>query len=235
MRCVVEACCLCALVVSAAFGQSDRGAITGTVTDSSGAVVVGAKVRAENADTHNVLETVATDTGNFTLAQVPVGTWDVAVEAAGFKRFSSLKNRIEVAQTIRVDVRLEVGANTESVVVEAQAVAIRTEDANVTTTVGNQLFVELPIQWTNGFYGNQAVRNPLSVAQIMPGMSGGTSYFASQGLTAGGSSINGMVPGTFKALVDGQDSTNLYTPAFFFYQQPSVESLEEVSHQTGNY
>jgi hypothetical protein len=235
MRSVVEACCLCVLVVSAAFGQSDRGAITGTVTDSSGAVVVGAKVRAENADTHNLLETVTTDTGNFTLAQVPVGTWDVAVEAAGFKRFSSLRNRIEVAQTIRVDVRLEVGASSESISVEADAVAVRTEDANITSTVSNQLFVELPIQWTNGFYGNQAVRNPLSVAQIMPGMSGGTSYFASQGLTAGGSSINGAPPGTFKALVDGQDSTNLYTPAFFFYQQPSVEALEEVSLQTGNY
>lgn len=235
MRYVVEACCICVLVASAAFGQSDRGTITGTVTDSSGAVVVGAKVRAENADTHNVRETVTTDTGNFTLAQVPVGTWDVAVEAAGFKRFSSLKNRIEVAQTIRVDVKLEVGASSESISVEANAVAVRTEDANITSTVSNQLFVELPIQWTNGFYGNQAVRNPLSVAQVLPGMSGGTSYFASQGLTAGGSSINGAPPGTFKALVDGQDSTNLYTPAFFFYQQPSVEALEEVSLQTGNY
>ena len=196
---------------------------------------MGAKVRAENADTHNILETATTDTGNFTLAQVPVGTWDVSVEAVGFKLFKSLKNSIEVAQTIRIDVKMEVGANTETIAVVAEAVAIRTEDADITSTVTNQLFVELPIQWTNGFYGNQAVRNPLSVAQVLPGMSGGTSYFASQGLTAGGSSINGMVPGTFKALVDGQDSTNLYTPAFFFYQQPSVESLEEVSLQTGNY
>ena len=130
---------------------------------------------------------------------------------------------------------MEVGATSDSVVVEAAAVAIRTEDANITTTVSNDQFVQLPIQWTNGFYGNQAVRNPMSVAQLMPGMSGGTSYFNSQGLTAGGSSINGAPPGTFKALVDGQDSTSLYAPAFFFYQQPSVEALEEVSVQTGNY
>ena len=118
---------------------------------------------------------------------------------------------------------------------QADAVAIRTEDANITTTVSNDQFVQLPIQWTNGFYGNQAVRNPMSVAQLMPGMGGGTSYFNSQGLTAGGSSINGAPPGTFKAMVDGQDSTSLYAPAFFFYQQPSVEALEEVSVQTGNY
>ena len=113
--------------------------------------------------------------------------------------------------------------------------AIRTEDADITTTVDNQLFVELPIQWSNGFYGNQAVRNPLSVAQILPGMSGGSSYFNSLGLTGGGAAINGAPPGTFKAMVDGQDSTNLYTPAFFFYQQPSVEALEEVSLQTSNF
>ena len=76
---------VCGFVLSCAFAQGDRGTITGTVTDPSGAVVAGARVSAQNADTQNVLETVTTATGNFTLAQVPVGTWDVAVEAAGFK------------------------------------------------------------------------------------------------------------------------------------------------------
>ena len=82
------------------------------------------------------------------------------------------------------------------------------------------MFVELPIQWSNGFYGNQAVRNPLSVAQILPGMGGGTSYFNSLGLTGGGASINGQPTSTFKALVDGQDSTNLYTPHFSSISSP---------------
>src|SRR6476646_9166870 len=235
MRYHVYVSCLCALLVGAAFVQADRGTITGTVTDPSGAVVAGARVSAENMDTQNVVQTVTTPTGNYTLPQLPVGKWDVTVEAPGFKKFRSLKNTIEVAQTVRVDAILEIGANTESIAVMADAVAIRTESADITTTVPNQMFVELPIQWSNGFYGNQAVRNPLSVAQILPGMSGGTSYFNSLGLTGGGASINGQPTSTFKALVDGQDSTNLYTPAFFFYQQPSVEALEEASLQTGNY
>src|SRR5579871_280105 len=235
MRYLVKVSCLGALVVSGAFAQGDRGTITGTVTDPTGAVVVGARVTAENTATHSVVETVTTDTGNYTLPQVPVGSWNVAVESSGFKKFSSLNNTIEVAQTIRVDAKLEVGASTETVAVQAEAVAIRTEDADITTTVNNELFVELPIQWSNGFYGNQAVRNPLSVAQVLPGMGGGTSYFNSLGLTGGGASINGAPTSTFKAMVDGQDSTNLYTPSFFFYQQPSVEALEEVSLQTGNY
>src|SRR5262245_36460574 len=162
MRFVVKIACFCALMTSVAFGQGDRGTITGTVTDPSGAVVVGARVRAENAATQNVLEALTTATGNFTLPQVPVGTWDVVVDAAGFKKFTSRRNTIEVAQTVRVDAILEVGASSETVSVQADAVAIRTESADITTTVSNQLFVELPIQWANGFYGNQAVRNPLS-------------------------------------------------------------------------
>ena len=235
MRRFVNTFYLCALVVSAVFAQADRGTITGTVTDPSGAIVACARVSAENMETHNVVQSVTSSTGNFTLPQLPVGMWDVTVEAPGFKRFRSLKNTIQVAQTLRVDVVLELGSNTETIAVQAEAVAIRTESADITTTVSNQMFVELPIQWTNGFYGNQAVRSPLSVAQILPGMSGGTSYFNSLGLTGGGASVNGQPTSTFKALVDGQDSTNLYTPSFFFYQQPSVEALEEVSLQTGNY
>jgi len=106
---------------------------------------------------------------------------DVTVDAPGFKRFRSLRNTIQVAQTVRVDPILDLGANTETIAVQAEAVAIRTESADVTTTVSNQMFVELPIQWSNGFYGNQAVRNPLPVAQILPGMSGGTSLLQLSG------------------------------------------------------
>src|SRR5512142_139775 len=103
MKRFVNAPCLCALVASAAFAQADRGTITGTVTDPSGAIIVGARVSAENGETHNILETVTSSTGNFTLPQLPVGMWDVTVDAPGFKRFRSLKNTIQVAQTVRVD------------------------------------------------------------------------------------------------------------------------------------
>lgn len=111
MRCLIKVSCLCLLLVHGAFGQGDRGTITGTVTDPTGAVFVGATVRAENSATHNAIETLPTDTGNFTLPQVPVGSWNVTVEAAGFKKFVSLNNTTEVAQTLRVDAKLEVGAS----------------------------------------------------------------------------------------------------------------------------
>ena len=56
MKRFVNALCVCALVVSAAFAQADRGTITGTVTDPSGAVIAGARVTAENSETHNIVQ-----------------------------------------------------------------------------------------------------------------------------------------------------------------------------------
>src|SRR5947209_3676130 len=99
---LINALWICALVLSVAFAQADRGTITGTVTDPSGAIVAGARVSVEHTETHNVLETITSSTGNFTLPQLPAGIWDVTVEAPGFKRFRSLHNTIEVAQTLRV-------------------------------------------------------------------------------------------------------------------------------------
>ena len=72
MRYLTKLSCCFALLAIPGFGQGDRGIITGTVTDPSGAVVVGARVAAENADTHNLVETITTATGNFTLPQLPV-------------------------------------------------------------------------------------------------------------------------------------------------------------------
>src|SRR5687767_12562330 len=65
--------------------QSDRGAITGTVTDPSGAVVAGAKVTATNADTNEVREVTTSDEGNYTIPELKAGPYRVVVEAPGFK------------------------------------------------------------------------------------------------------------------------------------------------------
>src|SRR3954471_15725194 len=77
--------------------QSDRGTITGSISDEGAAVIPGAKLTVRNTQTGAVLETVTTTTGNFTLAQLPVGDYDLSVEAPGFKRFKQTGLRIQVA------------------------------------------------------------------------------------------------------------------------------------------
>ncbi len=74
------------LCAAAALAQSDRGTITGTVSDSAGAVVPGAVVVATNSETGVQSRTVTTSTGNYTIPSLPVGLYDVSVEVPGFKK-----------------------------------------------------------------------------------------------------------------------------------------------------
>src|SRR5258706_8870923 len=75
------------LVSLAALAQSDRGTITGTISDPANAIIPGAKVSAKNVETGAAYETVTTGTGNYTLPSLPVGSYDLTVEASGFGRY----------------------------------------------------------------------------------------------------------------------------------------------------
>jgi hypothetical protein len=103
-----------------AYAQSDRGIITGTVADATGAIVPAARVTLMNTGTGSQYETVTTATGNFTLAALPVGTYKLSVEHAGFSRSEQTNISVQVAVTTRVDVVLQVGAATQSVEVSAE-------------------------------------------------------------------------------------------------------------------
>src|SRR5579884_3908452 len=93
----------------ALFGQSDRGTITGTISDPAGAVVASAAVQARNTDTGAVYPVQSSATGNYTIAQLPSGTYELDVTVAGFKKFVRTGLIVQAAQTIRVDATLEVG------------------------------------------------------------------------------------------------------------------------------
>src|SRR5215471_20823902 len=97
---------LLVLVSSALFGQAGTGTITGTVTDPSGAVVSGAAIEAKNTQTGIVYPGVTTNTGNYTLSQLPPGTYEVTVNFTGFKRYVHSNLQVQAAQTVREDPKL---------------------------------------------------------------------------------------------------------------------------------
>src|ERR1041384_2019443 len=111
------ALCMVTLVFGA-ISQTDHGTITGTVQDPAKAVVPSAVVIASNTETGAVYQTVSTATGNFTVASLPAGSYDLSVEAPGFRMYIGRNIRVQVAQVLRLDVSLEVGATTESITVE---------------------------------------------------------------------------------------------------------------------
>src|SRR6516165_1744017 len=103
------------LVSVFALGQSDRGSITGTVADPAGAVIANAPIEARNMETGVVSQAATTTTGNYTLAQLPVGTYELSVAVTGFKKYIRQNIKVDVSQTVRLDIVLEVGSSTESV------------------------------------------------------------------------------------------------------------------------
>ena len=117
------------LTVASLLAQSDRGTITGTVSDSSGSRIPAATVTAINPANGSELKAETTDTGNYTISSVPAGLYNLTVEVSGFRRFEQQGIRVQVAQTARIDVAMQVGATSESVTVTADAPLLRTENA----------------------------------------------------------------------------------------------------------
>jgi hypothetical protein len=128
-----------------AFAQSDRGTITGTISDPAGAVVANAAIEARNQATGVVYPAASTATGNYTILQLPVGTYEVSVAVPGFKKYVRRGITVEVAQTLRIDIPLEVGGSTESVTVQADAPLLRTESGDISHTVNASTMDDLPI------------------------------------------------------------------------------------------
>src|SRR5215468_296648 len=96
MRSLWIALCLFAIGL-AAFAQSDRGTITGTVSDPAGAVIANAAVEAKNVATGAVYPVASSGTGNYTITQLPAGDYELSVEVPGFKKYVRTGLVVEVA------------------------------------------------------------------------------------------------------------------------------------------
>jgi len=217
---------LCAVLANLAFAQSDRGTITGTITDPAAAVVPNAAVTIVNAENGSQSQTVTTATGNYTLASLPAGVYDLTVQAAGFKSLNQRGIRVEVAQVARVDVNLQIGASSESITVQADAALLKTENAEQSTTINTERINGLPLNFAATQGG--AIRNPLAFASLSPG-----AYL--QPGSQNTLKINGSPTTSFKITLEGQDATNGLTQATTNHNQPSVEAIEEFTLQTSNF
>ncbi|HEX4276628.1 MAG TPA: carboxypeptidase-like regulatory domain-containing protein, partial [Bryobacteraceae bacterium] len=134
------------IVASLAFGQVGNGTITGTVSDPAGAVVPGARVEATNAQTGVVFPAVSTNTGNYTIPDLAVGTYSVSAKVTGFKAYQHPGLAVGAAQTIREDITLQVGnATTETVTVTAEASLLKTESGDVSHNVSIDQLDDLPL------------------------------------------------------------------------------------------
>ncbi|PWU07916.1 MAG: hypothetical protein C5B51_08705 [Terriglobia bacterium] len=212
-----------------AFGQSDRGTITGTVSDPAGAVVANAGIEVKNSETGLVYQTTTTETGNYTLAQVPAGQYEMTVTAPGFKKYIRENIALSVAQVVRLDVALEVGATTESITISAEVSLLKTESGEMSHTIQAQHLVDLGLLGIGGtFSSSQGMRFYQAEIALIPGASAPASGFVF------GVRVNGAPNGTQRTQIDGMDGTNQIN-AVQAGTGASVDAIQETAIQTSNF
>ena len=216
-----------------AFAQTTSTSILGSVADSSGSVVAGAKVTLTNVRTSVKAETTTTSTGDFVFPLIDVGEYEVAVEMAGFKSETRKGVVVQINEKVRVNFNLAVGQVTERIEVSASATQLKTDEASLGTAVEQRRLVELPINGRN--VGNLATLQ----AGVMFGPRGGLDgqSGASGGIPVPGQTIaivaNGQRETNQHATLDGVVATEARINTVPF--SPSPEAMEEVKVLTGSY
>ena len=208
--------------------QSDRGTITGAVTDAQGAVIPNAKVAVVNGNTGAPYETITTQTGNYTIAQLPAGPYSLTVDVAGFKKFEQKNIVVQSAQTERIDIVMEIGSNTETVTITAEAPLLKTENAEQSANITAERMNELPLNFAGLGTGN--VRDPYVFINLTPG----AAFTVTNGISFN-LRVNGAPANSETIRVEGQEADNTLQPGSPHQTQVSVEALQEVSVQTSNF
>lgn len=203
--------------------QSDLGSIQGFVKDPSGASIPNAKVTARNT-TGQERQTLTNESGYYTITNIPAGVYSIQVEAAGFKKFESSNNKLDASASLALDATLTVGAATETVEVSASASPLQTESATVQRVVTRQQIDSLEL---NG-------RNPIFMANLVPGTRGGNLAGNSFAFSQGPSNINGARTQESLITYDGAPAVRTRSNGTSL-GSADVDSTQEIQILTANY
>lgn len=216
---------LAILSLRPALAQLEGGIITGSVHDSTGAVVPGAAIDVQNVATGEHLSLVSNNDGNFTTPALRVGSYTVAASHPGFKSTVQSGIILEIGSRPAINLVLQVGTMNQSVQVTALAPAMNTTTATVGTVVEDRPVEELPL---NG-------RNALALVLITPGVrsTGGANYegFADRGTLLSSIVINNGPSALNGNLLDGANNLIDYTGEISI--NPAVDTIQEFNVMTG--
>ena len=166
--------------------QSERGAVTGIVMDSTKAAVPGVSVKVINTATNVAVTVVTSESGSYSAPNLPPGVYKVEATLQGFKAANVDGIRVTAGGSARVDVSMDLGSMAESVNVVAENAAIQTDNAKVSTNVSNELIDELPL------VVGGAMRSPFDLIATVPEARG-----------SGQAALGGGQGGSFGATLDG--------------------------------
>ena len=223
---------LCLLAVSGLYGQS-TGTIQGVVTDNTGAVIPGAEIKIVNLETGTENTTQANSVGFYSVPALNPGRYSATCSTEGFAPSERPELRLEVAQVMRLDFEMSLGAVAEVVEVSATAQLIQSEKTEVGQVIDSKRILEMPL---NG-------RNYLELAKFSVGvlpsreLGKGTRHSGQTG-TEGGILGMGMHAAQTNILVDGADNSSRNSGGALGFQnqatKPSVDAVGEFKVVTNN-
>jgi len=203
------------------FAQTQRASISGEVTDTLGAAAVGAKVTATNTET-NIAETAVTNNaGIYVIANLEIGAYTVTVEHPGFRRYKETGIVLQTAETLGLNVKLEVGSVSETVNVAANASTLEEKTSSITQTFEPEQVADLPL-------GDRRTMNLVNLAAgavFVDYTTGGKPNFS----LAGGRTQSQMV------WLDGGSTQNMRLGVGQLDTDPPAESVQEVKILSNNY
>jgi outer membrane receptor protein involved in Fe transport len=212
------ALCLCSFAL---FAQVNTGTINGSVVDPSGAAIPNAKVILKNQNTGTDQVLTAGPDGLFRVPFVQPGIYSVKAEAPGFRTYEQKNLEVLLGREVAVNIKMEVGATSESVVVEASAPIVEADTAQVTTTVAREKIMNFP----------RLGRGLDNIALLAPGVQPGLGFTNNNGTSL---SVNGQRSRANNFLLEGQDNNDptIGGPGLF---QSNVEAISEFSITTNQF
>src|SRR5207249_4729585 len=213
------------LLPVSAFPQTGAGSLTGIVADQSGAKVPGATVTATNQATNVAYTAVSNEAGNYSITSVPVGTYVLKAELAGFKTATTNPIDVEAKAIVRLDFTLQLGAIEETILVAGESPLLQTESVTVGEVISGTTVVALPLNGRNT--GQLSLLLP-GVVSVNPG-----SFTNIRNFGGGRPYVNGNREQTNNYMVDGVDMNESIDNLVAY--QPSPDALAEISVETNNY
>ncbi len=216
------------LFAATAAGQTNQGSIAGTVYDSSGSPIDGAKVTAANVNTGISSSTVST-IGNFRFPALAIGKYEVTAEVKGFQTTKQTGIEVLVSNTTAVNFTLNVGSVTESVVVTAEGTALQSESSDVGTVINTKQVLELPL----ALGGVGAMRSPEAFMFLTPGVTGPGTGNSNNGIFL--SKVGAGQNFGNEILLNGASILRSENGSSFDETAPSVEAIAEFKVLTSTF
>src|SRR2546425_4155459 len=207
----------------ALFAQSDLGRISGFIKDPSGATIANAKVTVRN-NTGVERQTTTNDSGYYVITHAPPGLYPKTAQARGFQKYETRNNKLDPSADLVIDATLTVGSASQTVEVSASTVQLQTESASVQKLVTREQIDSLEL---NG-------RNPIFMANLVPGTRGGTLANLSFAFSQGPSNINGSRNPENLITYDGAPATRTRSNGTSL-GSADVDSTQEVQILTADY